>query len=58
MTEKEIATLLLQNALATQRADAEDYTEANSDPSLKALGNATIANSLESVWNRAICQLA
>jgi len=54
VTEKEIATLLLQNALATQRADAEDYTEANSDPSLKALGNATIANSLEKLGGHGI----
>ncbi len=46
MTDKEIVILLIQNALAKQRADAEDYAEANSDPSLKALGNAAIANHL------------
>ena len=46
VTEKEIAIVLVHNALASQRADSEGYTEANGDPSLKALGNATIANSL------------
>src|SRR5436305_7846815 len=54
VTEKEIATLLVQNALATQRADAEDYTEPNSDPSLKALGNAAIANHLEKLGGHGI----
>lgn len=54
MTEKEIAMLLVHNAVATQRADPEDYTEANSDPSLKAIGNATIANSLERLGGHGI----
>lgn len=54
VTEKEITIRLIQNALATQRADAEDYTEANSDPSLKALGNAAIANHLERLGGRGI----
>jgi hypothetical protein len=54
VTEKEIAKLLVHNALATQRADPEDYTEANGDPSLKALGNATIANSLERLGGHGI----
>ncbi|HUS12455.1 MAG TPA: hypothetical protein VMZ30_18450 [Pyrinomonadaceae bacterium] len=54
VTEKEIAMLLVQNALATQRADPEGYTEANGDPSLKALGNATIANSLEKLGGHGI----
>lgn len=54
MTEKEIAIVLVQNALASQRADPEGYTEANGDPSLKALGNATIANSLERLGGHGI----
>jgi hypothetical protein len=54
VTEKEIAMLLVQNALATQRADPEDYTEANGDPSLKALGNATIANCLEKLGGQGV----
>ena len=54
MTEKEIVMLLIQNALANQRADPEDYTEANSDPALRILGNATIANHLEKLGGQGV----
>lgn len=47
MTEKEIATLLVRNGVAKQNSHPDDYTEANEDENVKALGNATIANSLE-----------
>ena len=54
VTEKEIVTLILQNALTTQRANIEDYTEANSDPTLKSSGNATVANHLEKLGGRGV----
>jgi len=54
MTQKEIAMLLVREGIATQRAGAEEYTEANSNPSLKDLGNATIANCLEMLGGHGI----
>ena len=46
--------LLVKNALATQRAAPEDYTEANSDPAVRILGNATIANHLEKLGGQGV----
>lgn len=47
MTEKEIAVLLVSNGIAKQKSRPDEYTEANEDERVKALGNAAIANSLE-----------
>jgi hypothetical protein len=47
MTEKEIAILLVRNGIANQKRKPDEYTEANEDENVKALGNAAIANSLE-----------
>ena len=47
MTEKELATRLVQFAISGSRIDSTEYVEANDDPDLKACGNAAIANSLE-----------
>src|SRR5437016_5148810 len=54
MTQKEIAMLLVRDGLATQKAGAAEYTEANRNPSLRALGNASIANCLEMLGGRGI----
>lgn len=47
MTEKEIAILLVSNGIAKQKRQPDEYTEANEDDAVKALGNAVIASSLE-----------
>ncbi|MGH9959014.1 MAG: hypothetical protein ACREBC_18105, partial [Pyrinomonadaceae bacterium] len=47
MSEKEIAILLVRNGIAKQKSQSDEYTEANEDDDIKALGNAAIANSLE-----------
>ena len=47
MNEKEIAISLVRNGIAKQRSSPNEYTEANEDESIRSLGNATIANSLE-----------
>lgn len=47
MTEREIAILLVRNGVAKQKRQPDEYTEANEDETVKSLGNAAIANSLE-----------
>jgi len=47
MNEKELAIRIVQLGLATQRRDADKYTEANHDAEVRAAGNAAVATSLE-----------
>jgi hypothetical protein len=47
MSEKDLAQKLVRNAVAKQKHQRDEYTEANEDLDVKAFGNAAIANSLE-----------
>ncbi len=49
MTQQEIAFLLIRNGIAKQANSPDEYIEANEDENVRSLGNAAIANSLESL---------
>ena len=54
MTKQEIAFLLVRNGIAKKTLSSDDYVEANEDEFIRALGNATIANSLEFLGERGL----
>src|SRR5436853_7134125 len=54
MNEKELAIRLTQLGVTTQRQNVDKYTEANLYPDVQQVGNAAIANSLESLGRHSI----